>query len=59
MLAFGSKQAFPQFLSCEWQGQRGVTEVSLTFAGHLLPDLYAEPPFFRDAQCVRDYRIRH
>jgi hypothetical protein len=34
-----------------------LTRVELTFAGHLLQEVHAEPPFFRDAQTVRDYAI--
>ena len=50
-------QGMPQWLDLSWKTPQAVTRVEVTFAGHLLKEVHAEPPFFKDAQTVRDYAI--
>ncbi|GAA4972100.1 FAD-dependent oxidoreductase [Pseudonocardia tropica] len=47
----------PQSLELRWDRPQEIRQVQLTFAGHLLREYHAQPPFFRDPQCVRDYTI--
>jgi hypothetical protein len=47
----------PQWLELAWDRPQTVREVQLTFPGHLLRELHAYPPFFRDPQMPRDYAI--
>jgi hypothetical protein len=50
-------QPLPQWIELAWSGPRSVREVELTFPGHLLREVHAYPPFFRDPQTPRDYAI--
>jgi len=50
-------QPLPQWVQLTWPNPVTVSTVELTFAGHLLREFHAYPPFFRDPQTVRDYRI--
>jgi hypothetical protein len=52
------QQALPQHLELTWTTQQTINEIQITFAGHLLREVHAEPPFFRDAQCVKDYTVQ-
>lgn len=47
----------PQWLELAWDRPRHIAWIACTFAGHLLLDPHAEPPFWRDPQTVRDYAI--
>lgn len=47
----------PQWVALEWQQPQSLTQVQLTFAGHLLREYHAYPPLYRDPQTVRDYAI--
>ncbi|KWX60688.1 FAD-dependent oxidoreductase [Mycobacterium sp. NAZ190054] len=47
----------PQWLALEWTQPETITQVQLTFAGHLLREYHAYPPLYRDPQTVRDYAI--
>lgn len=50
-------QPLPQSLQLTWANPQTISQVELTWAGHLLREIHATPPFFRDPQCARDYRI--
>ncbi len=50
-------EPLPQWLELAWEQPRTVQHVQLTFAGHLLREYHAYPPFYRDPQCVRDYAL--
>ncbi|MEI9997976.1 MAG: FAD-dependent oxidoreductase [Verrucomicrobiota bacterium] len=52
-----SAQPLPQWLELAWPAPQSVKEIQLVFAGHLVREYHAYAPFYRDAQCVRDYRI--
>lgn len=51
-------QPLPQSLELSWDAPQQVQQIQLTFAGHLLREYHAYPPFYRDPQCARDYRIQ-
>lgn len=50
-------QPFPQWLQLAWDAPRAVGCVELVFPGHLLREIHATTPFFRDPQTPRDYTI--
>jgi hypothetical protein len=50
-------QALPAHLELAWPEAILLGTVSLTFAGNLLREYHAYPPFYRDPQTVGDYRI--
>jgi glycerol kinase len=50
-------QPLPQWAQLTWTAPQTIAHVELTWAGHLLREIHATPPFFRDPQCVRDYSI--
>jgi hypothetical protein len=50
-------QPLPQWLQLEWRAPQSISQIELTFPGHLLRELHAYPPFYRDPQTARDYRI--
>ena len=50
-------QPLPQWLELAWKSARVVGEVQLVFPGHLIREYHAYAPFYRDAQCPRDYTI--
>jgi hypothetical protein len=41
-----------------WETPQEISEVSLTFPGHLLREYHAYAPFYRDPQCARDYDLQ-
>jgi len=47
----------PQWIGLTWDDPKRIDQIQLTFAGHLLRELHAYAPFYRDPQCVRDYTI--
>lgn len=47
----------PQWLQLTWNKPQKIGQVELTFAGNLLREYHAYPPFWRDPQSPRDYRI--
>lgn len=49
--------AVPQWLELSWEQPHAIAQVELTFAGSLLREYHAYEPFYRDAQCVKDYTI--
>jgi hypothetical protein len=51
-------EPLPQWLQLEWERPKEISEVVLTFAGHLLREYHAYAPFYRDPQCVRDYDVQ-
>ncbi len=51
-------QALPQYLELSWEAEQTIQKIHLTFAGHLANEYHNYPPFFRDAQTVKDYRIQ-
>ncbi len=51
-------QPLPQWLQLEWPAPRKIAIVELTFPGHLVREYHAYAPFYRDAQCPRDYRLQ-
>jgi hypothetical protein len=50
-------QPLPQWIELAWDSPQQVSRVELTFPGHLLREYEAYAPFYRDAQCPRDYAI--
>jgi hypothetical protein len=50
-------QPLPQWVELAWPRPQAVREVQLTFPGHLLREIHAYPPFFRDPQTPKDYTI--
>ncbi len=50
-------QALPQFYELSWPSRRRIESLELTFPGHLLREIHAYPPFFRDPQTPRNYSI--
>lgn len=50
-------QPLPQWIGLTWNEPKRIDKVQLIFAGHLLRELHAYAPFYRDPQCVRDYSI--
>jgi hypothetical protein len=46
-----------QWLKLSWDSPQKVSQVELTFPGHLLREYHAYAPFYRDPQCPKDYRI--
>ncbi|MBC8010216.1 MAG: hypothetical protein H7067_08975 [Burkholderiales bacterium] len=50
-------QPLPQSLQLAWPAPQRIAHVELTFPGHLLREIHAYPPFFRDPQTPRDYAI--
>lgn len=50
-------QPLPQWLQLAWSAPRTIASIELTFPGHLLREIHAYPPFFRDPQTPRDYTI--
>jgi hypothetical protein len=45
------------WLQLEWPTLQTVGQVELTFAGYMVGAYQSYPPFYRDPQCARDYRI--
>lgn len=50
-------QPLPQWLELEWPEPQTIARIELTFPGHLLREVHAYPPFFRDPQTPRDYAV--
>ena len=50
-------QPLPAWVELAWPEAVTLGQVELTFAGHLLKEYHAYPPFYRDPQTVRDYRL--
>jgi hypothetical protein len=50
-------QPLPQSLELTWETPQSLREVHLVFPGHLIREYHAYAPFYRDAQCPRDYSI--
>lgn len=50
-------QPFPQWLELAWPRTVCLAQIELVFPGHLLREVHAYPPFFRDPQTPRDYRL--
>lgn len=50
-------QPLPQWIGLNWDEPKLIAELQLTFAGHLVRELHAYAPFYKDPQCVRDYTI--
>src|SRR5690606_3446842 len=41
----------PQWIGLTWDDPKRIDQIQLTFAGHLLRELHAYAPFYRDPQC--------
>lgn len=48
----------PQSLTLSWERPEEISQVQLTFAGHLLREYHAYPPQYRDPQTPRDYSLQ-
>ncbi|UZR96649.1 FAD-dependent oxidoreductase [Chondrinema litorale] len=46
-----------QWIELSWNSPKKVSQIELTFPGHLLRELHAYSPFYRDPQCPKDYEI--
>ncbi|WP_319268488.1 FAD-dependent oxidoreductase [uncultured Draconibacterium sp.] len=47
-----------QWLKLSWDEPQKVSQVELTFPGHLLREYHAYAPFYRDPQCPKDYVVK-
>jgi len=47
----------PAWLLLTWNASVTVRTVELTFPGHLMHEVHAEPPFHRDPETARDYAL--
>jgi hypothetical protein len=50
-------EPLPQWVQLTWDQPQTLHEVQLVFPGHLIREYHAYGPFYRDAQCPRDYTI--
>lgn len=50
-------QPLPQWVMLTWDTPKQIACVEATFAGHLVREYHAYPPFYRDPQLAKDYRI--
>ncbi|MBN8217383.1 MAG: hypothetical protein J0L75_12130, partial [Spirochaetes bacterium] len=50
-------QPLPQWVELAWAKPQTIRHVELSFPGQLVAEVHAYPPFYRDPQCPRDYRI--
>lgn len=50
-------KALPQWLGLRWEEPVEISQVELFFPGHLIRELHAYAPFYRDPQCPKDYTI--
>lgn len=48
----------PAWIEFAWPTEQRIAQVQVTFAGHLLREYHAYPPFYRDPQCLRDYELQ-
>lgn len=46
-----------QWLKLSWDSPQKVSQVELTFPGHLLREYHAYGPFYRDPQCPQSYQL--
>ncbi|ETT62586.1 hypothetical protein C173_25841 [Paenibacillus sp. FSL R7-277] len=51
-------QPLPQWLQLDWATEQQIGTVEITFAGHIFREYHAYGPFYRDPQCVKEYRIQ-
>lgn len=49
--------ALPQWVELAWDAPVELSQVQITFAGHLLREYHGEPPLFRDPQTAKAYTI--
>ncbi|WP_256011685.1 FAD-dependent oxidoreductase [Desertivirga xinjiangensis] len=47
----------PQSIELTWAELKSLSEIQLTFPGHLLREYHAYEPFYRDPQCPKDYSV--
>lgn len=50
-------EPLPQQVNLNWEETIPLSEVQLTFPGHLFREYHQYPPFYWDPQCPKDYRI--
>ena len=50
-------QPLPQYVTLEWDTPQRIGCIELTFPGHLLRELHAYRPEYRDPQCPKDYTV--
>jgi len=46
-----------QWLQLSWDAPQSVGTIEVTFPGHLLREIHAYAPFYRDPQCPKGYEI--
>ena len=46
-----------QWIQLNWGNSQIIKQIELTFPGHILREYHAYSPFYRDAQCPKDYEI--
>jgi len=49
--------SLPQSVQLAWPATQVIDQIEITWAGNLLREVHATPPFFRDPQCAADYTI--
>ncbi|GGI44773.1 hypothetical protein GCM10008018_08770 [Paenibacillus marchantiophytorum] len=50
-------QPLSQWLALEWESLQTLSEVHLTFPGHVYRELHNYGPFYRDPQCPKQYKV--
>ncbi|MFC3800274.1 FAD-dependent oxidoreductase [Cohnella sp. GCM10012308] len=50
-------QPLSQWLQLEWDEERRIGQVELTFPGNLLREYHHYPPYYRDPQTAKDYTV--
>ncbi|MCY9656811.1 FAD-dependent oxidoreductase [Paenibacillus chondroitinus] len=51
-------QPLAQWLALKWESPQTISEVHLTFPGHLLRELHNYAPLYRDPQCPKQYDVQ-
>lgn len=46
-----------QWIQLDWETPQQISQVELTFPGHLFREYHAYGPFYKDPQCPKDYSI--
>jgi hypothetical protein len=52
------QQPLPQWIDLEWDSEKEISQVELSFPGQLLNEYHCYPPFYKAPECPRDYRIQ-
>jgi hypothetical protein len=50
-------QSLPQHIQLSWDEPRKVSQIQITFPGHLFQEYHKYEPFYRDPQCPKHYVV--